>query len=92
MRKLNIIQCKKKDSIMFYIYEYIFYLWIYHVLLVFINCWWKITFCFSKKDHVDPPITPSKVLMVHRVKPWKGNPYWEKDILTDLGFEERVIN
>ncbi|XP_033357426.1 39S ribosomal protein L30, mitochondrial [Bombus vosnesenskii] len=49
----------------------------------------KVKYYPVKKDHVDPPITPSKVLMVHRVKPWKGNPYWEKDILTDLGFEER---
>ncbi|CAK9821752.1 39S ribosomal protein L30, mitochondrial [Anthophora retusa] len=38
------------------------------------------------KSHVDPPITPSKVLMVRRVKPFKGNPYWEKDILEELGF------
>ncbi|KOX71465.1 39S ribosomal protein L30, mitochondrial [Melipona quadrifasciata] len=42
-----------------------------------------------KIDHVDPPIVPSKVLMVIRVKPWKGNPYWEKNILSHLGFEER---
>ena len=41
-------------------------------------------------DHVDPPIVPSKVLMVVRVKPWKGNPYWEKDTLSHLGFEEKV--
>ncbi|XP_076755184.1 mitochondrial ribosomal protein L30 [Xylocopa sonorina] len=41
-----------------------------------------------KKDHVDPPITPSKVLMIYRVKPFKGNPYWDKDTLTKLGFEE----
>lgn len=42
------------------------------------------------KNHVDPPIVPSKVLMVHRVKPFKGNPYWEKDILKQLGFEEKI--
>ncbi|OAD56999.1 39S ribosomal protein L30, mitochondrial [Eufriesea mexicana] len=42
----------------------------------------------STKDHVDPPITPAKVLMVKRVKPFKGNPYWEKDTLKKLGFEE----
>ena len=42
-----------------------------------------------KETHVDPPITPSKVFMVHRVKPFKGNPYWEKDVLTKLGFSER---
>lgn len=28
--------------------------------------------------------------MVLRVKPWKGNPYWEKDTLSRLGFEEKV--
>lgn len=41
-------------------------------------------------NHADPPIVPSKVLMVHRVKPFKGNPYWEKDILEELGFEEKT--
>lgn len=48
-----------------------------------------ITFYPRKKEgHVDPPITPSKVFMVHRVKPFKGNPHWEKDILTRLGLKE----
>ncbi|KZC09750.1 PREDICTED: uncharacterized protein LOC107187832 [Dufourea novaeangliae] len=42
-----------------------------------------------KKDHVDPPIVPSKVLMIHRVKPIKGNPWWEKDIIAKLGFREK---
>ncbi|XP_014484794.1 PREDICTED: 39S ribosomal protein L30, mitochondrial [Dinoponera quadriceps] len=32
-------------------------------------------------NHVDPPIIPTKLLMVTRVKPFKGNPYWEKNIL-----------
>ncbi|PBC30539.1 large ribosomal subunit protein uL30m [Apis cerana] len=41
-----------------------------------------------KKDHVDPPITPSKILMVYRVKPFKGNPYWEKKTLKILGFDK----
>ncbi|KOC65954.1 39S ribosomal protein L30, mitochondrial [Habropoda laboriosa] len=41
-------------------------------------------------NHVDPPITPSKVFMVLRVKPFKGNPYWEKNVLEELGFEEGV--
>lgn len=49
-------------------------------------------FYSSTKNHVDPPIVPSKVLMVHRVKPFKGNPYWEKDILETLGFIEKVRN
>lgn len=39
---------------------------------------------------MDPPIVPTKVLMVHRVKPFKGNPWWEKDILENLGFEKGV--
>ncbi|XP_076160108.1 mitochondrial ribosomal protein L30 [Ptiloglossa arizonensis] len=43
-----------------------------------------------KKTHVDPPIVPSKVFQVYRVKPFKGKPWWEKDILTQLGFKERV--
>ena len=50
----------------------------------------KVKYHPRKKDHVDPPIVPSKVLMVHRVKPFKGNPYWEKNILSQLGFEEGV--
>ena len=50
----------------------------------------NVTFYPRKKEgHVDPPITPSKVFMVHRVKPFKGNPHWEKDILTKLGFNEK---
>ncbi|CAK9810458.1 39S ribosomal protein L30, mitochondrial [Anthophora plagiata] len=40
------------------------------------------------KNYADPPIIPSKILMVHKVKPFKGNPYWEKNILTELGFEK----
>ncbi|KAK1133515.1 hypothetical protein K0M31_011319 [Melipona bicolor] len=49
----------------------------------------KVKYHPRKIDHVDPPIAPSKILMVIRVKPWKGNPYWEKDTLSHLGFEER---
>ncbi|XP_076232378.1 mitochondrial ribosomal protein L30 [Calliopsis andreniformis] len=41
------------------------------------------------ENHMDPPIVPSKVLMIHRVKPFKGNPWWEKNVLTQLGFEEK---
>ncbi|XP_046403608.1 39S ribosomal protein L30, mitochondrial [Ischnura elegans] len=29
----------------------------------------------------DPPIQPSKVFMVQRIKPLKGRPYWEKEIM-----------
>ncbi|XP_076654687.1 mitochondrial ribosomal protein L30 [Halictus rubicundus] len=43
----------------------------------------------SKKDHVDPPVTPAKVFMVFRVKPFKGNPWWEKDTLLQIGLQER---
>ncbi|XP_043254646.1 39S ribosomal protein L30, mitochondrial [Colletes gigas] len=50
----------------------------------------KVTYYQKDKSLVDPPITPSKVLMVHRVKPIKGNPWWEKNILERLGFEEKV--
>ncbi|CAL1677031.1 unnamed protein product [Lasius platythorax] len=42
-----------------------------------------------KPDHVDPPFEPSKLLLVTRVKPFWGNPWWEKQILHDLGFEEK---
>ncbi|EFN66452.1 39S ribosomal protein L30, mitochondrial [Camponotus floridanus] len=41
-----------------------------------------------KPDHVDPPIQPSKLLLVRRVKPFKGNPHWEKKILNHLGFKD----
>lgn len=46
--------------------------------------------CFysSHPDHVDPPVTPSKVLMILRTSAFKGNPWWEKDILTKLNLEE----
>ncbi|TGZ51410.1 Uncharacterized protein DBV15_08972, partial [Temnothorax longispinosus] len=37
-------------------------------------------------DYVDPPIEPSKVLLVTRVKPFAGNPWWEKEMLEQLGF------
>ncbi|XP_017886353.1 39S ribosomal protein L30, mitochondrial [Ceratina calcarata] len=39
-------------------------------------------------DHVDPPFTPSKVLMIVRVKPFKGNPWWNKIILKKYGLKE----
>lgn len=29
--------------------------------------------------------------MVTRVKPWWGNPWWEKKTLITLGFEEEVV-
>lgn len=32
-------------------------------------------------NHVDPPIKPTKLLLIERVKPVWGNPHWEKKIL-----------
>ncbi|XP_050466245.1 39S ribosomal protein L30, mitochondrial [Cataglyphis hispanica] len=40
-------------------------------------------------NHVDPPFEPSKLLLVKRVKPFAGNPWWEKRMLKDLGFEDK---
>lgn len=50
----------------------------------------KVKYHPRHQNHADPPIVPSKVLMVYRVKPFKGNPYWEKDLLKQLGFKEDV--
>ncbi|XP_031844248.1 mitochondrial ribosomal protein L30 [Nomia melanderi] len=47
-----------------------------------------ITYYKRHPDHVDPPITPSKVLMIRRTSSFKGNPWWEKGILTKLKLEE----
>ncbi|XP_054008253.1 39S ribosomal protein L30, mitochondrial [Hylaeus anthracinus] len=38
------------------------------------------------KDFKDPPITPAKVFMVERIRPFSGNPWWDKDMLLSLGF------
>ncbi|XP_043276148.1 39S ribosomal protein L30, mitochondrial [Venturia canescens] len=35
-------------------------------------------------DHQDPPITPTKLLMIQRVKSYKGNPWWHKKALDML--------
>lgn len=40
------------------------------------------------KNHVDPPVTPAKVFMITRVKPFKGNPWWDKDVLLEIGLKE----
>ncbi|KAF7997742.1 hypothetical protein HCN44_009140 [Aphidius gifuensis] len=32
-------------------------------------------------DHEDPPIEPTKLLVVRRCKPYKGNPWWDKQVL-----------
>ncbi|XP_054728301.1 39S ribosomal protein L30, mitochondrial-like [Anastrepha obliqua] len=38
-------------------------------------------------DHEDPPVEPAKLFRVQRIKPVKGNPFWEKRILKDLGLD-----
>ncbi|KAG5311956.1 RM30 protein, partial [Acromyrmex insinuator] len=43
-----------------------------------------------RPDHVDPSFEPSKLLLIRRVKPFAGNPWWEKKVLKNLGFEEKV--
>ncbi|KAK0090124.1 hypothetical protein PV325_002956 [Microctonus aethiopoides] len=48
-----------------------------------------ITYFPRHPDHQDPPITPTKLLMVKRVKPYKGNPYWHKKILDVLKLDEK---
>ncbi|XP_071443015.1 large ribosomal subunit protein uL30m [Hetaerina americana] len=35
-------------------------------------------------NHKDPPVQPSKVFMVKRIKPLKGTLYWEKHIMKEL--------
>ncbi|XP_066594825.1 large ribosomal subunit protein uL30m [Prorops nasuta] len=36
----------------------------------------------------DPPIKPSKLFLVQRIKTMKGNPYWENNTLKELGIKE----
>nr|CAG4646620.1 EOG090X0EYV [Macrothrix elegans] len=36
-------------------------------------------------DQTEPPHSPSKVLMVQRIRSMRKKPYWEKEILTKLG-------
>lgn len=38
-------------------------------------------------DHQDPPVEPAKLFRVQRIKPVKGNPFWEKRLLKDLGLD-----
>ncbi|XP_034246537.1 39S ribosomal protein L30, mitochondrial [Thrips palmi] len=35
----------------------------------------------------DPPYEPTKLLMVQRVKPMKGQPHWDRKVLTRLGLD-----
>lgn len=42
-------------------------------------------------DHKDIPIeNPVKLFRIQRIKPLKGNPYWEKEMLKLLGVAEKV--
>ncbi|CAD7087470.1 unnamed protein product [Hermetia illucens] len=43
-----------------------------------------------RPDQEDPPITPSKLLRVQRIKPMKGNTHWEKKILIDLKLDTNM--
>ncbi|XP_014603376.1 PREDICTED: 39S ribosomal protein L30, mitochondrial [Polistes canadensis] len=49
----------------------------------------KIKYYPRSPNHEDPPIIPSKLLMITLVKPFAGNPYWEKNTLKQLGIQER---
>uniref|UniRef100_A0A1L8DRH4 Large ribosomal subunit protein uL30m n=1 Tax=Nyssomyia neivai TaxID=330878 RepID=A0A1L8DRH4_9DIPT len=50
----------------------------------------KILYYPRHPDHQDPPVEPSKLFMVKRIKPFKGNPFWEKRILFDLGIADKT--
>lgn len=39
---------------------------------------------------MEEPIEASKLFRVERIKPIKGNPFWEQKILRDLGVGEKV--
>lgn len=43
--------------------------------------------CCRTPDHQDPPVEPAKLFRVQRIKPVKGNPFWEKRLLKDLGLD-----
>uniref|UniRef100_A0A1I8NBC1 Large ribosomal subunit protein uL30m n=1 Tax=Musca domestica TaxID=7370 RepID=A0A1I8NBC1_MUSDO len=47
----------------------------------------KIIYYPRTPDHQDPPIEPAKLFRVQRIKPVKGNPYWEKRLLKELGLD-----
>lgn len=55
-------------------------------------CLWRsLIFSFCREpNHEDPPIEPTKLFRVQRIKPIKGTPYWEQRILRDLGIDKRV--
>nr|CAH7758144.1 unnamed protein product [Callosobruchus chinensis] len=40
-------------------------------------------------DFKDPPYEPTKLFRVERLKPMKGLPYWEKNLLKELRLDEK---
>lgn len=48
-------------------------------------------FCIHRfPGQKDPPYQPTKLLMVKRVKPVKGNPYWDKKLLRHFRLDDKV--
>lgn len=49
----------------------------------------KVTFNFCRDQTLtETPIEPAKLFRVERIKPVRGNPFWERRILRDLGIIE----
>ncbi|KAI4459454.1 mitochondrial ribosomal protein l30 [Holotrichia oblita] len=42
------------------------------------------------KDFKDPPYTPTKLFRVQRIKPVKGTPWWERNILKELKLDGKT--
>ncbi|KRT79492.1 hypothetical protein AMK59_6578 [Oryctes borbonicus] len=42
------------------------------------------------KDFKDPPYTPTKLFRVQRIKPVRGTPYWERNILKELKLDGKA--
>ncbi|EZA48907.1 hypothetical protein DMN91_006352 [Ooceraea biroi] len=47
-----------------------------------------ITYFPRHPNEVDPAFEPSKLFIIKLVKPFKGNPWWEKNVLKQLGFDK----
>ncbi|XP_058791924.1 large ribosomal subunit protein uL30m isoform X2 [Phymastichus coffea] len=47
-----------------------------------------ITYYPRHPDHKDPEFKPSKLFLVERVKPTRGNPYWHKKVLKQLSIDQ----
>lgn len=54
-----------------------------------VNCNFLFPFKNRRPDHVDPPMTPTKLLVIQRVKPYDGNPYWHKAVLDKFKLHEK---